>query len=186
MPLNTAAPGSNAASKTRCLIVFVCEFEIQFVISNRSKVPTARPGEWDTAGQASSGAPVAMAPPSPTWVATNSPWFWLLMFSGMSLVALQIVDRKYGPRQAQIERQFQGRQYQQRHPRRPAGAETQPGIAETEAPPAEDQPKFSQADDTLITLWPLRAMALVAMLAAVIGLQYERRRAKHLVAGASA
>jgi hypothetical protein len=41
---------------------------------------------------------------------TDSPWFWAYLFGTAALVALALAGSKYGPRQAQIEREFQGRQ----------------------------------------------------------------------------
>jgi hypothetical protein len=41
---------------------------------------------------------------------TDSPWFWAYLFGTAALVALALAGGKYGPRQAQIEREFQGRQ----------------------------------------------------------------------------
>ncbi len=39
----------------------------------------------------------------------DSPWFWAYLFSTAALVALALVGPKFGPRQAQIEREYQGR-----------------------------------------------------------------------------
>ena len=41
---------------------------------------------------------------------TDSPWFWAYLFGTAALIALALAGGKYGPRQAQIEREFQGRQ----------------------------------------------------------------------------
>jgi len=41
---------------------------------------------------------------------TDSPWFWAYLFGTAALVALALAGGKYGPRQAQIEREYQGRQ----------------------------------------------------------------------------
>jgi hypothetical protein len=40
---------------------------------------------------------------------TDSPWFWAYLFGVAALVALALAGPKYGPRQAQIEREYQGR-----------------------------------------------------------------------------
>jgi hypothetical protein len=47
---------------------------------------------------------------SETRPATDSPWFWVCMFATAALVALAAIGPKYTLRQAQIEREFQGRQ----------------------------------------------------------------------------
>ena len=39
----------------------------------------------------------------------DSPWFWAYLFSTAALVALALVGPKFGARQAQIEREYQGR-----------------------------------------------------------------------------
>jgi hypothetical protein len=51
-----------------------------------------------------------MTPPAGTSPITDSPWFWAYLFGTAALVALALAGSKYGPRQAQIEREFQGRQ----------------------------------------------------------------------------
>ena len=40
---------------------------------------------------------------------TDSPWFWVYLFGTAALIALALVSPKFGPRQAQIEREYQGR-----------------------------------------------------------------------------
>jgi len=49
-----------------------------------------------------------MAPPRTP--ITDSPWFWVYLFGTAALIALALLTPKYGSRQAQIEREFQGRQ----------------------------------------------------------------------------
>jgi hypothetical protein len=39
----------------------------------------------------------------------DSPWFWMYLFGTAALIALALAGPKYGPRQAQIEREYQGR-----------------------------------------------------------------------------
>ena len=40
----------------------------------------------------------------------DSPWFWAYLFGTAALIALALIGPKYQSRQAQIERQYQGRQ----------------------------------------------------------------------------
>jgi hypothetical protein len=40
---------------------------------------------------------------------TDSPWFWVYLFGTAALIALALASPKFGPRQAQIEREYQGR-----------------------------------------------------------------------------
>jgi len=80
-------------------------------------------------------APTASATLPPL---TDSPWFWVCMFATAALLGLTIAQPKYGRRQAQIEKQYQGREFSVR------------GRAGTES----NQP-YSTPDDTLIGLGPL-------------------------------
>ena len=63
---------------------------------------------------------------------TDSPWFWVCMFATAALLGLTAAQPKYGRRQAQIEKQYQGREFSVR------------GRAGTES----NQP-YSTPDDTL-------------------------------------
>lgn len=69
---------------------------------------------------------------------TDSAWFWVYLFATAGLIALALVGPKFSARQAQIEREFQGRQRaaQQAHAQEPTG-------------------QLSTAGETLITLRPL-------------------------------
>lgn len=78
---------------------------------------------------------------------TDSPWFWVMLFSLMSIGALLAIGGKYGHRQAGLERQYQARE---------RVMEGQESAAETNPRP------YATADDTLIPLWPL-AVALGAL-----------------------
>ena len=70
--------------------------------------------------------------------ATDSPWFWAYLFAVAGLIALGLIGPKFAARQAQIEREFQGRQRaaQQAQDQQPTG-------------------QLSTAEQTLITLRPL-------------------------------
>jgi hypothetical protein len=80
---------------------------------------------------------------------TDSPWFWAYLFGTAALVALALMGPKYGSRQAQIEREFQGRQ---------RAAQNMGG--------QEPDVEMSSADRLLITLrplfWGLAALTTVA------------------------
>lgn len=41
---------------------------------------------------------------------TDSPWLWAYLFGTVALLSLAIIGPKYALRQAQVEREFQGRQ----------------------------------------------------------------------------
>ncbi len=83
---------------------------------------------------------------------TDSPWFWVYLFGTAALIALALLTPKYGPRQAQLEREFQGRQ---RAAQNLNGRE--PSIA------------LSSADRTLVSLRPLYfGLAAVTLVAWVV------------------
>src|SRR3954465_7812428 len=69
---------------------------------------------------------------------TDSPWFWVYLFATAALIALALIGPKFAARQAQIEREFQGRQRvaQSIHGQEPSGG-------------------LSTAERTLISLRPL-------------------------------
>jgi hypothetical protein len=69
---------------------------------------------------------------------TDSPWFWVYLFSTAALVALALIGPKFAARQAQIEREYQGRQR-----------------AAQQVQGAEPTGELSTAEKTLITLRPL-------------------------------
>src|SRR4051812_26772560 len=80
---------------------------------------------------------------------TDSPWFWAYLFATSALIALALMGPKYAARQAQIEREFQGRQ----RAAQSAGGEHPSG-------------GLSSAEKTLITLRPLfLGMAAITIVA---------------------
>jgi hypothetical protein len=90
-----------------------------------------------------------MSAPSAQRPITDSPWFWAYLFGTAALIALALAGPKFGPRQAEIERQFQGRQ---RATQNAAGQ--QPSV------------DLSTAEGTRITLRPLFfVLAAVTMVA---------------------
>lgn len=89
---------------------------------------------------------------------TDSPWFWLLVFSAMALVALLAIGGKYGQRQARLERQYQARE------RVATGARGEEAVAATEEG-AERRP-YATPDATLIPIWPLKVVFAVLAVAA--------------------
>jgi hypothetical protein len=69
---------------------------------------------------------------------TDSPWFWGYLFTTAALIALALIGPKFAARQAQIEREFQGRQ---------RVAQSVQG--------QEPSGKLSTAERTLVSLRPL-------------------------------
>jgi hypothetical protein len=82
----------------------------------------------------------------------DSPWFWAYLFGTAALVALALAGPKYGPRQAQIEREYQGRT---------RAAQNLNGV--------EPDLEMSTAERTLITLRPLFiALAVITSLSWIV------------------
>ena len=96
---------------------------------------------------------------------TDSPWFWLVLFGGMGLMALVAVGPKYGRRQAPIERKFQARQQIRISADRDA-------TANGNTPPVAVE--YSTAADTVVKLWPIQALVLVVTVAAAAALVRHR------------
>jgi hypothetical protein len=96
---------------------------------------------------------------TPTPSATDSPWFWAYLFTVFGLIALALIGPKYAARQAQVEREFQGRQR--------AAVNVQGG---------EPSGELSTAERTLITLRPL-FFALAAITSVAWLLFWRTRRA---------
>jgi hypothetical protein len=69
---------------------------------------------------------------------TDSPWLWVYLFGTAALIALALAVPKFGPRQAQIEREYQGRT---------RAAQNLNGV--------EPDVAMSSAERTLVTLRPL-------------------------------
>lgn len=88
-------------------------------------------------------------PKAPRRPITDSPWFWLYLFCTAGLVALVLAGRKFPARQAELERQYQGRQ---RAAQRALGQEPSTPI--------------STPGQTIITLRPLYLVLGGALIAA--------------------
>jgi cytochrome c-type biogenesis protein CcmH/NrfF len=106
------------------------------------------------------------SPPPPPL--SDSPWFWLLAFCLMALLALAAMHGKYTRRQAREERKYQAAE-------RVAAGET----ASEDGANSGRRP-FSTPDQTLIPLWPLAILMLAISLVALVMLRRERRFAKTL------
>jgi hypothetical protein len=91
--------------------------------------------------------------------ATDSPWFWVLIFSLMALFVLVLMGPKIGRRQAKIELKYQARER--------IAADQATGNNSADNPRSEqvaDRREFASADDTLVPLWPLAAILVIAVL----------------------
>lgn len=94
---------------------------------------------------------------------SDSPWFWVYLFGTAALIALALAGPKYGPRQAQIEREYQGRT---------RAAQNLNG--------AEPNLQMSTAERTLVSLRPLFLVLAVITVAAWIVFWRSRARQRPL------
>jgi hypothetical protein len=91
---------------------------------------------------------------------SDSPWFWAYLFGTAALIALALAGPKFGPRQAQIEREYQGRT---------RAAQRLNGV--------EPNLEMSTAERTLVTLRPLFLGLAALTSTAWIVFWWTRRRA---------
>jgi len=116
---------------------------------------------------------------------TDSVWFWVYLFSTAALVALFLMDEKYLHRQTHIEDEFR---YGTRTLEKPTGTAASEAAAQNTAPARDNSPERApltggqqpQTHEMLISLWPLRVVAGLVMLASWAGMQWDfarRRRA---------
>jgi hypothetical protein len=92
---------------------------------------------------------------------TDSPWFWVLLFSVVGLVALGGISGQYGKRQARLERQYQARER-----------------IRDDAVGDSTRRDYSAAEKTLIPIWPLAVVlgGVVVVAAVMLGREHQRRR----------
>jgi hypothetical protein len=102
---------------------------------------------------------------------TDSPWFWLLAFSLMALLALVAIGGKYSRRQANIERQYQARE----RVAEKLTAENNPS-ALGRIDVANGGRPYARPATGLIPIWPLAVLLGLVSLAAAVML-YRARRA---------
>ena len=93
---------------------------------------------------------------------TDSPWFWLCLFSGVAILAVAAIGPKYAKRQGGIERKFQMREHVAE--RRAAG-DTNP-----------DDEVFTPPGEIAATLWPVVAVLAVIFVGSAVMLIRRRRQ----------
>jgi hypothetical protein len=102
---------------------------------------------------------------------TESPWYWVLAFSLMALLALIVIGPKYGRRQSALERKYQARERidDARQARNNSDSDLR-----TDELAARRQ--FATPGNTLVPLWPLAAILVVVALFAGYMLRRGRER----------
>jgi hypothetical protein len=105
---------------------------------------------------------------------TDSPWFWVLAFSLMALLALVAIGGKYARRQTRLELQYQARE------RIADGrAEENKSAAESRTNDQAIRRDFSAPGDNLIPLWPLAAVLIVISIFSLVMLRRGPRSGSH-------
>jgi hypothetical protein len=105
----------------------------------------------------------------------------MLVYGGWTFVALALLSLKYGSRQSQLERQYQGRMLAAEKDSAAANSEKEkvdglaPAGDKPEGPPA-DAATFSTPENTVIALWPLAIIFFVIASTGGIMLWRERRQ----------
>ncbi len=107
--------------------------------------------------------------PGPRFRATDSPWFWGLMFSGMALVGIAVIAPKFDRRQRQVEGRFLGRQEAAIERQRRAAGLPAIDLADSAREP-EQEPR-----ERIVPLWTLASLAAAAALCSAAMLAREVR-----------
>jgi hypothetical protein len=102
---------------------------------------------------------------------TDSPWFWVLLFSIVGLIALVGISGQYGKRQARLERQYQARE-------RIAAGE----VGDRAAGDAERR-DYATPQHTLVPIWPLAVLLIGVIVLAAVMLGREHRRRQRELSG---
>ncbi|MFM7107456.1 MAG: hypothetical protein ACKOZU_02445 [Planctomycetaceae bacterium] len=106
----------------------------------------------------------------PRFRATDSPWFWMLVFSLTAAAGLAAIAPKFAGRQARLEGRWAGReQAAVERARRAAGLEPTDLAEEAREPDAEPR--------RVVALWPLAVLAGLVAAGSAAMLAREARRA---------
>jgi hypothetical protein len=103
----------------------------------------------------------------------DSPWFWVFIFSTAATVALFVMGGKYNHRQGHLEDQYRFGTRTLQKP--PAGGEQRPPNAQANLAPLDDGPQPA-THELLISLAPLKFLAIAAMIVSWSILQWRRVR----------
>jgi hypothetical protein len=106
-----------------------------------------------------------MSPPEKSPI-TDSPWFWVLLFSAVGLILMLLFSGQISKRQARLDRQYQARDRVQE-----------------DAVGNPSRREYSSPEYTLIPLWPLAAALVAAILVSAEMLRREHSRRRHELSG---
>lgn len=101
----------------------------------------------------------------PRFRATDSPWFWMLVFSTTAAVGMAAIAPKFAVRQARLESRWAGREQAATERARRAAGLAPTDLADDARDP-DDEPR------RVVPLWPL---AIAAGIAAVVSAAMLRR-----------
>jgi hypothetical protein len=102
---------------------------------------------------------------------SESPWFWVLIFSLIALGAVTAISGKYGRRQTVIERQYQARDRVS-----DVGAGENSQAIATRNDYQASRRDFASPGNQLVPLWPLTILLLMVAVLAAAMLAWCRRR----------
>jgi hypothetical protein len=94
---------------------------------------------------------------------TDSPWFWVLLFSAVGLILMLLFSGQISKRQSRLDRQYQARDRVQ---------------DQAIGDPARRE--YSSPENTLIPIWPLAVTLITAILVSVVMLVRRQRRPHEL------
>jgi hypothetical protein len=92
---------------------------------------------------------------------TDSPWFWVILFSMVGLIALFTISGQYGKRQARLERQYQARER-----------------VMDDAVEDPTRREYATPGMTLVPIWPLAVILVATAGVAAAMLRREQQRLK--------
>ena len=112
---------------------------------------------------------------------TDSPWFWMLIYSTVPLIGLALLSQKYAERQSRLERQYQGHLAAAEQKSQKLSREDTVSKPDSSSTPEDDSSpdsrQYSSPEDTIIPLAPLTLIFLaIACFAAVMLAREHRRR----------
>jgi len=112
--------------------------------------------------------------------ATDSPWFWGLVFAVMGLVGIAMIAPKFARRQGQLERRFLGRQQAAIERDRRAAGLPPMDLADAAFEPADLGADAAGAGEAapIVPLWTLAAAAAAVAVGSGVMLAREATRAR--------